>query len=46
MMTPHHQRATDTAEIELPQGQHPEPKNLATSVIADQQKEKDQRRPA
>ncbi len=39
LMIPHHQSAVDAAKIALTQGQHPEIKTLATSIISDQQKE-------
>ena len=39
LMIPHHQSAVDAAKIALVQGQHPEVKTLASSIISDQQKE-------
>lgn len=39
MMIAHHQTAIDAAMVEMQQGQHAELKNLAASIISDQQKE-------
>jgi len=41
-MIPHHQSAIAGAKLEQEQGQHPELKQLANTIIADQQKEIDQ----
>ncbi len=41
-MIPHHQSAIDAAKLEQEKGQHPELKQLAGTIITDQQKEIDQ----
>ncbi len=38
-MTPHHESAVSMAQIALTRAQHPEVKQLATSIVADQKKE-------
>ena len=38
-MTPHHQSAVSMAQIALTRAQHPEIKQLATNIVADQKKE-------
>ncbi|MEB3337430.1 MAG: DUF305 domain-containing protein [Leptolyngbyaceae bacterium] len=44
MMVPHHQEAVEMAELALRRAQHPEIKQLATSIIKDQTREINQMR--